>query len=450
MLRDGLSTDESDGWASTSAAVRDRRARDHVAKRGPDVVAKCEAAPESECDAARDVVDSNCEAPRQKRWQYVDGQLRGIARQYLALDAELARWLREAERIQVWRHFGCATMLEYLERIFGYSPRQGRERLMVSRRLGGLPELEGALERGELPYSAVRELSRIATRTTESAWIEEARGRCLREIEDLVTQREVGDLPQDPPRPDRAPMRIAFDVLPETYALFRQVWKMLETERGEALTDDGLIAAMLDAVVAPPDAETRKGRAKFQIAVTTCARCKQSTQHGGGKCFALDDTARERAECDAQHIGSIDTDEPARASQNVPPRVRRLLAHRDGYRCRAPGCRSARFLEVHHIIRKADGGTNKPSNLILLCDAHHKAHHEGAITISGTAPHDVRFHRGSAWTAGGGRSPMVDGDPLHPGVDGGGAVTDGDPHVVGDGALPSDDPRGSLRSIREE
>ena len=382
MLRDGTSTNECDGW--TNASGRRARASKH-------------------------------EEPRMPQWQYVDTQLRGLAKQYLALDAQLARWLREAERVKVWRHAGCATMLEYLERVFGYSPRQGRERLMVARRLAGLPELEAALNSGELPYSAVRELSRVATRATESAWIEEARGRCLREIEDLVAQREAGDLPEDPPRPDRAPVRIAFDVMPETYALFRQVWKLLESECGEALADDALMSAILNAAVAPADAEARKGRAKFQIAITSCAWCKRSTQHGGGKCFALDNATRQRAECDAQHIGSIDADAPARAKQDVSPTLRRLIAHRDGYRCRAPGCRSARFLEVHHIVHKEDGGKSKPSNLILLCDAHHKGHHDGLITIAGTAPHDVRFHRGSAWT-GDGRRLLDDGDPLHPRV----------------------------------
>jgi len=383
MLRDVASTNECDGW--TNASMRGARA-------------------------------SKREEPPMRQWQYVDAQLRGFAKQYLALDAQLARWLREAERVKVWRHVGCATMLEYLERVFGYSPRQGRERLMVARRLGGLPELEAALNSGELPYSAVRELSRVATQATESAWIEAARGRCLREIEDLVAQRESGDLPDDPPRPDRAPMRIAFDVMPETYALFRQVWKLLETECGEALADDALMSAILNAAVAPADAEARKGRAKFQIAITTCAWCKRSMQQGGGKCLALDNGARQRAECDAQHIGSIDADEPARTKQDVSPKVRRLIAHRDGYRCRAPGCRSARFLEVHHIVHKEDGGTSKPSNLILLCDAHHKAHHDGLITIAGSAPRNVRFHRGSASTSDGTRL-LVDGDPLHPRID---------------------------------
>jgi hypothetical protein len=260
-----------------------------------------------------------------------------------------------------------------------------------------------------LPYSAVRELSRVVLPSTEQAWVDHARGRCLREIEDAVSQREPGDLPSDPPRPDAAPMRVTFEVKPETYALLRQVSKLLEDECGHSLEGDALLSAILNAAVAPTDAEARKGRAKFMIALTTCIWCQRTMQHGGGKTVAISAASLERARCDSQCIGSLDTDDPATAAQEVPPRVRRLVFHRDGYRCRVPGCRSARFLEVHHIVHREHGGTHDPSNLILLCDGHHAYHHDGIITIGGRAPDQLRFARGSRHD-GSGRLPMDD-DP---------------------------------------
>jgi hypothetical protein len=345
-------------------------------------------------------------------WQRVDAQLRALATQYISLEAQLARWLRQAQRIKVWKYAGCISMNEYLERVFGFSPRQARDRLLVARRLGDLPALEAALNAGELPYSAVRELSRIALPSTEHAWLEHARGKCLREIEDAVSQREPGDLPGDPPRPDAAPLRISFEVTPETYALLRQVSKLLEDECGHALGDDALMAAMLDAVVAPPDAEARKGRAKFMIAITTCEWCQRTIQHGGGRSVAIRAASLERAQCDSQCIGSLDASGPGTATQAIPPRIRRLVAQRDGYRCRVPGCRSARFLEVHHIVHREHGGTNDPSNLILLCGGHHKQHHDGFITIGGTAPEQLTIARGSRRDGAGRRLPMDDAPPM--------------------------------------
>jgi hypothetical protein len=89
--------------------------------------------------------------------------------------------------------------------------------------------------------------------------------------------------------------------------------------------------------------------------------------------------------CDAQHIGSIDGPEPERAYQDIPPSIRRLVWRRDDGHCRVPGCRSSRGLQIHHLVHREDGGMHDSSNLALVCSACHKSHHDGVLTISGTA-----------------------------------------------------------------
>ena len=90
-------------------------------------------------------------------WQSIDRALRAIAKRRAGLDAEEARWLREAEKHQIWRHYGMVSALDYLERVLGYAPKTAQERLRVARKLGVLPETEGELERGAISFSAVRE-----------------------------------------------------------------------------------------------------------------------------------------------------------------------------------------------------------------------------------------------------------------------------------------------------
>src|ERR1700753_1359693 len=96
----------------------------------------------------------------QPAWQTIDLALRKLARRRAGLDAEEARWLREAERCEIWRELGMVSAIDYLERVFGYSPRAAQDRLRVARALGELPVLTDALAKGELAYSAVRELTR--------------------------------------------------------------------------------------------------------------------------------------------------------------------------------------------------------------------------------------------------------------------------------------------------
>lgn len=318
-------------------------------------------------------------------WKAVDRALRSIRRRRAALDAEEARWLRAAEGLQIWRPLGMVSMLDYLERVLGYAPRTAQDRLRVARALGDLPRLTATLTAGELPFSAVRELTRVATPATEASWVAAAQDKTLRQIEELVADHRPGDRPEDPPAPEARTHVVRFELSAETFALLRQARTVLDDEHGTNLPDDAFVAALCGGVLDRAGGGEPTGRAKFQVAVTVCQRCRQGWQDGAGARVAIDAAAVDRALCDAQHIGSIDGDEPERAYQDIPPSVARFVWRRDGGLCRVDGCRSSRGLELHHVIHRADGGGHDASNLVLLCSACHLAHHRGALTIRGTA-----------------------------------------------------------------
>ena len=323
-------------------------------------------------------------------WREIDRNLRRIAGQRAALDAEEARWLREAVRGEVWHEVGAATLLEYLEDLLGYTPRAAADRVRVALALGELPALSEALEVGALPFTAVRELVRVATPATEAAWLADARGKNVHQIEQAVSGHARGDLPGDPPRPELELRVLRFEVRPETFARFREAQQVLETESGMRLDDDAVLAALCAAVLEPRE----PARAQHQIHTIECARCGQGWQDGAGTRVAIDATAVARADCDAERIDPV----THRAAQDVTPKVRRLVWHRDGGRCAVPGCRSARHVEMHHIQPRALGGGHTPDNLTLLCGGHHRALHDGHLAITGPAPAlNVRWtHAGHA------------------------------------------------------
>ncbi len=321
----------------------------------------------------------------QHDWQVVDRALRTIAQRRAGLEAEEARWLRKAEALQIWKQLSMVSAQDYMERVLGYAPRTAKDRLRVARALGALPRLSAALASGELAYSAVRELTRVAIGETEAEWLDRARGRNLREVEELVADHRLGDRPDDPRDPSARTHVVRLELSADTFALLRQARQVLDDEHGTSLSEDQLVAQLCHAVLdgTAPGAPT--GRAKFQVALTVCERCQQGWQHGAGAKVPIGAAAVERAMCDAQHIGSIDEDVPARAYQDIPPSVARFVWHRDAGRCRVPGCRSSRGLELHHLVHRADGGGHDASNIALLCSACHLSHHAGTLQITGTA-----------------------------------------------------------------
>jgi hypothetical protein len=372
-----------------------------------------------------------------ERHREIDQALRGIAAQRCGLDVEEARWLRAAEAEGAWKKLGYVHGLEYLEDVFGYRPRTAKERLRVARELGEMPELEDALGDGELNYSVVRELTRVATPATVDRWIERARGKNLRDVEQMVSGRRKGDDPDDAPDPEIIDHSVRLDLDAEHHALWRDLRKGLEEELGRSLTDKEVIAELharafsstttnaadsnaADANTEDSNAEktnaektnaektnaektnaeettaaVNHGEAtshapRRMIHISTCPDCRRAWQDGAGVPMQISTAALERAQCDAIVCNN---DPETRARQTIAERIRRKVMERDRWRCTFPGCRSARHLEVHHVDHVADGGDNEPTNLTTLCGGHHGLHHDGGIGISGQAPDALLFSR---------------------------------------------------------
>ena len=73
-----------------------------------------------------------------------------------------------------------------------------------------------------------------------------------------------------------------------------------------------------------------------------------------------------------------------RVTRTVSRRLRRALEHRDRC-CVVPGCGATRGLHAHHIRHWEDGGPTELVNLVLVCPYHHRMHHLGVITLTGSA-----------------------------------------------------------------
>jgi len=319
-----------------------------------------------------------------RSWQDIDRELRALAQRQRALDAEEAVLLCAVARREIWRELGKASLLEYLEDVLGYAPKAAKERVRVAMALDELPLLHDALASGEQSYSAIKELTRVAVAKNQAEWIAAARGKNVRQIEELVAGRRRGDLPTDPPVPDLKPQIVRFEITTATLARLRQVQQVLAGECGGQLEDDALVSAMCDAILDGHEAADDGGRARHQIITTVCEQCSQGWQHGGGRELAISATDLAIAECDAQRVGS--DREPGKAVQDIAPKVRRFVLLRDRRRCTVPGCRAARHIDVHHIHPQHLGGGHEPENLTCLCAGHHRALHDGRLKITGRAP----------------------------------------------------------------
>lgn len=319
---------------------------------------------------------------RKLDWRQVHDQLLQLAGKAARIDWGIGRVLLLAAKARCHTMLGMGSLHEYAERVLGYAPHTTEERLRVARALESLPKTNAAAEAGELPWSAVRELTRVATADTEAKWLAAAANLRVRDVERLVRGRKPGDLPDSPGDPELETHVLRFEVCAETYAIFREMEAHLQRLAGEHLEPDALLQLAARHVLGGPEA----GRASYQIALTTCETCQRTWQRGKGELVAVEEAVREKAACDGQHIGRVDASGgPTRATQTIPPATRRFVLEREGGCCAVPGCSNATFLDLHHTQLRSEGGDHDPKKLLALCSAHHTAAHDGRLLIDGDA-----------------------------------------------------------------
>ncbi|HYJ08706.1 MAG TPA: HNH endonuclease [Polyangiaceae bacterium] len=340
----------------------------------------------------------------QAEWQRAHDELLRLARSRAGLDFEEGRWLVLACQSRVHARLGYGSFNEYVARLFGYGARLVQEKLRVAEALERLPEFARALKQGDVCWSALRELTRVATPETEAVWLAAAAGQTVRELEKLVSGLAPGSRPGDPSNSEDVRHVLRFEVTGEVLACVREALTKLRRDAGEALDDEAALLLMARTVLEGPRDD---GRASYQIALTVCEHCQSGGQDGAGESTPVGSEVVEMAGCDAQHLGPLTTvsnrahvgANTARAAQDVPPAVRRLVLRRDHGRCVVPGCKHATWVDVHHLQAREEGGAHEPSNLITICGAHHRALHRGCLRVEGTPASGLTFRHadGSAY-----------------------------------------------------
>jgi len=101
--------------------------------------------------------------------------------------------------------------------------------------------------------------------------------------------------------------------------------------------------------------------------------------------------------CDGSMVPLVENEkgEPlnvGRKVRTVNTKIRRALWARD-QGCGFPGCSHDRFVDAHHIKHWADGGETSVENMVLLCSAHHKLVHEGGYSVKRDHAGELFFRR---------------------------------------------------------
>ena len=352
------------------------------------------------------------------------GHVNAATYRFLALVAEF-------DREKAFERHGLANTAQWLNWQCGVGPEAAREKVRVARSLEHLPEIADAFAKGEISYSKVRAMTRVATAANESVLVHVARHGTAAHVEKLArkfkwTQRrdaakqaqrqheqrsvsyffDIDDefvltarLPREIGAVVRKALETAVEALREPHRKPDDVFSAetpmqipANARRADALRH--IVELFLAHHGETTGAESSADRVQVVVHIDQAILAEQPAAANephrceleDGPALALD-TARRLA-CDCTLVGIVEGEdgEPldiGRKTRSIPAAIARALRARDGG-CRFPGCDRTRFTQGHHLEHWANGGETKLGNLITLCDFHHGLVHEGGYGLKRT------------------------------------------------------------------
>lgn len=366
------------------------------------------------------------------------------------LAAGTARYLfllAEFDRREGWGEWGIRSCAHWLMWRCGLSAATAHEHVRVARALEHLPAISASFARGEISYSKVRAVTRIATAESEDTLLMWARHGTASQLERISRGVLASEAAEEPARKHRRRSLICFHddegflivrgrLAPEDGAVLlkalEEAGEMLERDEREArapLPDSSAEEFSAEPADDPdedpfdfesaPRHERRRADALALVAERFLDRSaggnrpadteralivlhtgpgalEESRRHLSGGPTVSFETARRLA-CDARLVQVTDGADGlplsvGRRTRVVSRRIRRALIKRDGG-CRFPGCHARKHLDAHHVIHWADGGETALDNLILLCRLHHRLIHEDGYSVSSTPMSRFTFFR---------------------------------------------------------
>jgi Domain of unknown function (DUF222)/HNH endonuclease len=336
------------------------------------------------------------------------------------LSAGMCRWLElVAELDRRTASADVSPTAKWLAWRCALDQRTAREHVRVARRLPELPLIQAAFARGELSYTKVRALTRVAEESFEEELLQLAFALTAAQLERALGAYRRVSVNEARERQENAHVSWYWDddgslvltgrLAPEEGAIFLRALEATKdglrrdgqkaaggSAEPRRVTNAEALVAMTDSQLATSPA-ARSGGERYQVVVHVEAEALSAAESAGCQLAdgpALSAETVRRIACDASLVTSLERDgEPLNVDckrRTVPAAVRRALERRDR-RCRYPGCEHRLGLDAHHIQHWAHGGETSLENLLLLCRMHHRLLHEGGYRTEALADGSIAF-----------------------------------------------------------
>ena len=180
-------------------------------------------------------------------------------------EAVLLGLLGELDARGAWAQVGVLSCAHWAAWKLGLTPTTAREKVRVARALRDLPLLAERMSQGQVSYSQVRAITRVATAADEADWIELARHTTAAQL--VKTTRGVDRCRQDPQPEHAQPEAVSVSWSDDGYLLLK-----LRISPAHA---PGVLARLEEAQTAE---QTDRDRASAELAADLASRPDASAE----------------------------------------------------------------------------------------------------------------------------------------------------------------------------
>jgi len=352
------------------------------------------------------MITTNPSPERHSSIDELDRAIVNLSARINAASYELLVLIRRFDERAGWAGWGFASCADWLHWRCDLSLSAAREKVRVAHALKTLPAIAMSFSLGQLSYSKVRALTRVARPDNEDTLKAFALKTTTNRVEERCRELRCGtaDSVMEANRTHaKRSLRMHRDLAKGTMTITVEV----PLEAGE-LIDKALDRARESSIASGPEFAQESWSAQQADALVTMAKGYLTGQRdsstassdnylvtvhvdrsalvdGKGRSGLPIESVR-RLCCDSDIVVIVEDEhgEPlniGRKTRTIPAAIRRALWARDKG-CVFPGCSHTRFLEAHHIEHWSNGGETSLYNLLLMCTRHHWLLHEGGFTIA--------------------------------------------------------------------
>ena len=261
----------------------------------------------------------------------LDQKAKALFKTWNTAHAELLNVISEIDETRSYLELGYSSLWDYVTRELDMTPHQAHQFVSVTRKAKEVPILKEKVLQGEITLTKAALIVPELKAENQELWLAKAETNTAREIKEAITEAQG----------KQKFIEVKLKLTPEEYAELQKAQDILSQKIKKSATAEETVMGLVKTYVTKQD--------KPQKAVRLLRTSKVNLENIP---FGRVLPAQVKHHVFAKSQGQCEALNP------------------DGTRCE-----NKRFLEIHHKHPISQGGSNHPTNLILLCSGHHKGQH---------------------------------------------------------------------------